>query len=92
MTGGAPFFGRLTKGPQTIWWAVVFFFASAGASAGYLTASEVFPPKVRAQSIAVFFRAGAERAVDPGTSDPGTSRFKADGAGQGEPGVPGLRT
>jgi len=34
---------------------VVFFFASAGASAGYLTASEVFPLEVRAQSIAVFF-------------------------------------
>jgi hypothetical protein len=33
----------------------VFFFASAGASAGYLTASEVFPLEVRAQSIAVFF-------------------------------------
>jgi hypothetical protein len=40
---------------QTICWAVVFFFASAGASAGYLTASEVFPLEVRAQSIAVFF-------------------------------------
>ena len=34
---------------------MVFFFASAGASAGYLTASEVFPLEVRAQSIAVFF-------------------------------------
>ena len=28
---------------QTIAWVVIFFFASAGASAGYLTASEVFP-------------------------------------------------
>jgi hypothetical protein len=34
---------------------VIFFFASAGASAGYLTASEVFPIEVRAQAIAVFF-------------------------------------
>jgi len=34
---------------------VVFFFASAGASAGYLTASEVFPLEVRAKAIAVFF-------------------------------------
>jgi len=34
---------------------VIFFFASAGASAGYLTASEVFPLEVRAQAIAVFF-------------------------------------
>ena len=40
---------------QTLCWAVVFFFASAGASAGYLTASEVFPLEVRAKSIAVFF-------------------------------------
>jgi MFS family permease len=47
--------GDLTATTQTICWAVVFFFASAGASAGYLTASEVFPLEVRAQSIAVFF-------------------------------------
>ena len=47
--------GDLTATTQTICWAVVFFFASAGASAGYLTASEVFPLEVRAKSIAVFF-------------------------------------
>jgi MFS family permease len=47
--------GSLNATTQTICWAVVFFFASAGASAGYLTASEVFPLEVRAQSIAVFF-------------------------------------
>jgi MFS family permease len=47
--------GALTATTQTICWAVVFFFASAGASAGYLTASEVFPLEVRAQAIAVFF-------------------------------------
>jgi MFS family permease len=47
--------GLLNATTQTIAWAVVFFFASAGASAGYLTASEVFPLEVRAQSIAVFF-------------------------------------
>ena len=47
--------GSLTATTQTICWAVVFFFASAGASAGYLTASEVFPLEVRAQAIAVFF-------------------------------------
>ena len=41
--------GDLTATTQTICWAVVFFFASAGASAGYLTASEVFPLEVRAQ-------------------------------------------
>ena len=47
--------GYLTATTQTLCWAVVFFFASAGASAGYLTASEVFPLEVRAQAIAVFF-------------------------------------
>ena len=47
--------GSLNATTQTLCWAVVFFFASAGASAGYLTASEVFPLEVRAQSIAVFF-------------------------------------
>jgi MFS family permease len=40
---------------QTMCWSVVFFFASAGASAGYLTVSEVFPLEVRAKAIAVFF-------------------------------------
>jgi len=34
---------------------VVFFCASAGASAGYLTVSEIFPLEVRAKAIAVFF-------------------------------------
>ena len=47
--------GDLTATTQTICWAVVFFFASAGASAGYLTVSEVFPLEVRAKAIAVFF-------------------------------------
>ena len=47
--------GSLNATTQTICWAVVFFFASAGASAGYLTASEVFPLEVRAKAIAVFF-------------------------------------
>jgi hypothetical protein len=34
---------------------VIFFFASAGASAAYLTVSEIFPVELRAQAIAVFF-------------------------------------
>ena len=45
----------LTALSQTIWWSIVFFFASAGASAGYLTMSEIFPLEVRAKAIAVFF-------------------------------------
>ena len=47
--------GALNATTQTLCWSVVFFFASAGASAGYLTASEVFPLEVRAKAIAVFF-------------------------------------
>lgn len=45
----------LTAFTQTILWSVVFFFASAGASAAYLTVSEIFPLEVRAKAIAVFF-------------------------------------
>ena len=35
-----------------------FFFASAGASAAYLTVSEVFPMEIRAMAIAFFFIVG----------------------------------
>jgi hypothetical protein len=47
--------GVLTAATQTLAWCVIFFFASAGASAAYLTVSEIFPLEVRAQAIAVFF-------------------------------------
>jgi MFS family permease len=47
--------GMLTATTQTIAWCVIFFFASSGASAAYLTVSEIFPLEVRAQAIAVFF-------------------------------------
>jgi MFS family permease len=47
--------GTLTATTQTIAWCVIFFFASSGASAAYLTVSEIFPLEVRAQAIAVFF-------------------------------------
>jgi MFS family permease len=47
--------GMLTALTQTIAWCVIFFFASSGASAAYLTVSEIFPLEVRAQAIAVFF-------------------------------------
>src|SRR5436305_2066360 len=47
--------GVLTATTQTIAWSVIFFFASAGASAAYLTVSEIFPVEIRAQAIAVFF-------------------------------------
>jgi MFS family permease len=47
--------GLLTATTQTIAWCVIFFFASPGASAAYLTVSEIFPLEVRAKAIAVFF-------------------------------------
>jgi MFS family permease len=47
--------GALTATTQTIAWCVIFFFASSGASAAYLTVSEIFPLEVRAKAIAVFF-------------------------------------
>jgi MFS family permease len=39
-------------------WAVIFFFASAGASSAYLTVSEIFPMETRAMSIALFYAVG----------------------------------
>jgi MFS family permease len=47
--------GILNAITQTICWTVIFFFASSGASAAYLTVSEIFPLEVRAKAIAVFF-------------------------------------
>jgi MFS family permease len=47
--------GDLTADSQTFVWVVIFFFASAGASAAYLTVSETWPIEIRAEAIAVFF-------------------------------------
>jgi AraC-like DNA-binding protein len=47
--------GLLNATTETLCWCVIFFFASAGASAAYLTVSEIFPVEVRAKAIAVFF-------------------------------------
>ncbi len=43
---------------MTIAWVIIFFFASAGASSGYLTASETFPLEIRAMAIAFFYACG----------------------------------
>jgi MFS family permease len=42
----------------TLMGCLIFFFASAGASAAYLTASEVFPMETRALCIAFFYALG----------------------------------
>ena len=50
--------GSLNATTQTIMWVVIFFFASAGASAAYLTVSETWPIEIRSEAIAVFFAIG----------------------------------
>jgi MFS family permease len=58
VTGAMFAAGMLTALTQTIAWSVIFFFASAGASAAYLTVGECFPLETRASSIAVFYAIG----------------------------------
>ena len=50
--------GDLDAVTLTAFGCVIFFFASAGASAAYLTASEVFPMETRALCIAFFYAIG----------------------------------
>src|SRR4051794_3868067 len=47
--------GGLTAWTFVLCLCAAFFFASAGASAGYLTVSEVFPMEIRAMAIAFFY-------------------------------------
>ncbi|NUT12163.1 MAG: MFS transporter [Nonomuraea sp.] len=48
----------LTAMTLTLCWSAVLFVASAGASAAYLTVSEIFPMETRAMAIAFFFAIG----------------------------------
>ena len=48
----------LTATTMTVALCVVFFFASAGVSAAYLTVSEIFPMETRALCISVFYAIG----------------------------------
>jgi MFS family permease len=50
--------GWLSAWQQTACWTAVFFFASAAASAAYLTVGESFPLEIRALAIALFFAFG----------------------------------
>ncbi len=50
--------GILSATAQTVCWSVIFFFASAAASAAYLTVSETFPIEIRALAIACFYAIG----------------------------------
>ncbi len=48
----------LSSAQLTIAWMITFFFASAAASAAYLTVSETFPLEIRALAIAFFYALG----------------------------------
>jgi MFS family permease len=58
LTGWAFAEAWLDAETQTIAWTAIFFFASAAASAAYLTASEIFPLETRALAISVFYALG----------------------------------
>ena len=87
--------GTLNAATQTLCWVVIFFFASAGASAGYLTVSEIFPLEVRANAIVVFFAIAQCFQEPPGThlyghligtgNDPNAAIFRT--GGQPQPGT-----
>jgi MFS family permease len=50
--------GSLSLNALTAGFAVIFFVASAAASAAYLTVSEIFPLEIRALAIAIFYAFG----------------------------------
>jgi MFS family permease len=50
--------GELTAASLVVALMIVFFFASAGVSAAYLTVSEIFPLETRALCISVFYAVG----------------------------------
>jgi MFS family permease len=50
--------GTLDATGLTLAWSVIFFFASAAASAAYLTVGESFPLETRAMVIALFYAFG----------------------------------
>ncbi len=59
LLGVAGFFlGDFSAVTLTLMGSIIFFIASAGASAAYLTASEVFPMETRALCIAFFYAIG----------------------------------
>lgn len=58
LTGIAFAQGALDATTHTLLWSLAFFFASAAASAGYLTVSEIFPLELRALAIALFYAIG----------------------------------
>ena len=68
--------GTLGATTLTLMWCVVFFFASAGASAAYLTVSEIFPMETRAMAIAFSTRSAPGSAASSARSCSGSSSNK----------------
>ena len=58
LAGTGLFLGDVSAVSLTVMGSIIFFFASAGESAAYLTASEVFPMETRALCIAFFYAIG----------------------------------
>ena len=58
LAGAGLILGSVSAVTLTLIGAIIFFFASAGASAAYLTASEIFPMETRALCIAFFYAIG----------------------------------
>ncbi|MBD5605038.1 MAG: MFS transporter [Candidatus Eremiobacteraeota bacterium] len=58
VTGVLFVMGALNAVTITVCWCVTFFVASAGASAAYLTVSEIFPLEIRAMAIALVYSVG----------------------------------
>jgi MFS family permease len=58
VTGVLFVLGTLNAVTITVCWCVTFFVASAGASAAYLTVSEIFPLEIRAMAIALVYSVG----------------------------------
>jgi MFS family permease len=58
VTGVLFVLGALNAVTITACWCVTFFVASAGASAAYLTVSEIFPLEIRAMAIALVYSVG----------------------------------
>ncbi|MDR3612742.1 MAG: MFS transporter [Candidatus Obscuribacterales bacterium] len=50
--------GVLNADTQSWCWTIIFFIASAAASAAYLTVSEIFPLEIRGLAIALFYATG----------------------------------
>ncbi len=59
LTGWLFALGVLGPASLTLLWSILFFFASAGASAAYLAAGECFPLEMRSISISLFYAAGS---------------------------------